>query len=197
MVKVGFICEGKTDRVVLNSDDFKRILGDNKIKMVGIPVSADGKDKFTDKHIGDKIKSLVDDGAEHIIFVRDLDDSQNISTAKNYMTMNFEPKTKIIAVKAIESWFLADTAMLNKFFGTESIFIEFPEIEESPAEKLSNLRNEYKNKGISDKVTFARTYCGHGFSIENAANHPNCPSAKYFINKLKSLTDNQNSPIGG
>jgi hypothetical protein len=26
-----------------------------------------------------------------------------------------------------------------------------------------------------------------GFSLESAAAHPNCPSAKYFLQKLKSL----------
>ena len=27
----------------------------------------------------------------------------------------------------------------------------------------------------------------YGFTIENAANHPNCPSARYFLTKLQTL----------
>ena len=58
----------------------------------------------------------------------------------------------------------------------------------SPFEKLRALRLQYNNRGIGDKKVFARIMISNGFTIKNASEHPDCPSAKYFTDKLESLT---------
>ena len=95
--------------------------------------------------------------------------------------------SKIIVVKAIESWFLADTKAISSYFEQDSYFHGLPESIEKPFDYLKQQSIDIKKRGISDKLIFAGIMLKNGFSIENAANHPNCPSAKYFINKLKSL----------
>lgn len=47
------------------------------------------------------------------------------------------------------------------------------------------------NRGIGDKKILARFMVKNNFSFERAASHSNCTSAKYFIDKLKTLS-NQN-----
>ena len=59
-----------------------------------------------------------------------------------------------------------------------------------PFEKLRELRMKYEGRGIGNKKVFARIMVSNGFSIQNAAAHPNCPSAAYFLNKLQELTVN-------
>jgi hypothetical protein len=40
------------------------------------------------------------------------------------------------------------------------------------------------------KPRLAKKMLEKDFSIQNAASHPNCPSAKYFLTKLQSIVNN-------
>ena len=71
--------------------------------------------------------------------------------------------------------------------------IENPEIFINPFEKIKELRNLYKGKGISDKKLLTKDMIRSGFSVLKAAAHPNCPSAKYFVEKLR-LQNELNNP---
>jgi hypothetical protein len=44
-------------------------------------------------------------------------------------------------------------------------------------------------KGTGGKKKLINILLGLGIDIHQAAAHPNCPSAKYFIDKLSSLKD--------
>lgn len=44
-------------------------------------------------------------------------------------------------------------------------------------------------RGVGDKKILARHILRNDFSFEAAASHPNCTSAKYFIDKLKSIAN--------
>ena len=98
----------------------------------------------------------------------------------------------IVAKKALEAWFLADTVAMrrwlkNKDFPEEPTPVESPEM---PWEYLKKIGRNYheKRRGPGDKKFFTKNLMKHfGFSIERAANHPNCPSAKYFLEKLQKL----------
>jgi hypothetical protein len=103
--------------------------------------------------------------------------------------INSESVQKVIVEKTIESWFLADTEALQKVFSSDNIIVEFPEKVKNPFNELKQISKEKENRGISDKLIFAARMLNNGFSIENAAKHPNCDSAKYFIKKLKSLSN--------
>lgn len=49
---------------------------------------------------------------------------------------------------------------------------------------------EYTGRGTGDKVRTAKKVVKNHFNIENAGSHPNCPSAKYFLDKIDDLGSN-------
>ncbi len=170
---------------------FNEFLASNNLEAIPTLFPAKGnmgKDVFKNS---DKINSLIDilkeKGAEHIFVIRDLEDLQCVVLARN--EINSESVQKVIVEKTIESWFLADTEALQKVFSSDNIKVEFPEKIENPFNELKQISIEKENRGISDKLIFAARMLNNGFSIENAAKHTNCDSAKYFIKKLKSLSN--------
>ncbi len=191
MVKIGFLVEGDTEKKIIRSQIFNEFLASNNLEAIPTLFPAKGnmgKDVF--KNL-DKINSLIEilkeKGAEHIFVIRDLEDLECVILARN--EINSESVQKVIVEKTIESWFLADTEALQKVFSSDNIIVEFPEKVKNPFNELKQISKEKENRGISDKLIFAARMLNNGFSIENAAKHPNCDSAKYFIKKLKSLSN--------
>jgi hypothetical protein len=191
MVKVGFLVEGDTEKKILKSQVFNELL--KKFNLEAIPTffppkGKMGKDVFKNSEkLESFIEILKEKGAEHIFVMRDLEDLDCIVLARNQI--NSELIFKIVIEKTIESWFLADNITLKKVFLANEISIEYPEKIENPFLKLKEISLENTSRGISDKLIFASKMINNGFSIENASKHSNCESAKYFIQKLKSLSD--------
>jgi hypothetical protein len=182
MVKVGFICEGETEKIIVDSTDFKNILALHNLQLVNA-IDATGNGNLLPKNITPFIELLKDDGAEKIFILTDLDEDVCITKTKERIHAP-ETVVVIISVKQIEAWFLADSATLSKVFGKEYQF-DFPEKENYPREKLREIFIAETGRGIGDsKPRFAKRFLNEGFSILNAANHPNCNSAKYLLNKL-------------
>jgi hypothetical protein len=183
MVKVGFICEGETEKIIVDSVDFKNILASNNLQLVKA-IDVTGSGNLLPKYISPFIESLKDDGAEKIFILTDLDEDVCITKTKERI---HAPETVviIIAVKQIEAWFLADSVTLSKVFGKEYQF-DLPENENDPREKLRDIFVAETERGIGDsKPKFAKRFLNEGFSILNAAAHPNCNSAKYLLSKLR------------
>jgi hypothetical protein len=184
MVKVGFICEGETEKIIIESVDFKNILASNNLQLVKT-IDTTGNGNLLPKNITPFIEILKDDGAEKIFILTDLDKDLCITKTKERISA---PETIIvvIAVKQIEAWFLADSSTLTKVFGKEFKF-DFPENENEAREKLKEIFLLETKRGIGDsKPKFAKRFIQEGFSILHAASHPNCNSAKYLLDKLKS-----------
>ncbi len=194
MVKVGFIVEGDTEKQIIKSDSFVdlcRYMGVQVISSV-LPThkkEGNGKDMFknAEKMIA-FANILYDQGAAFIVCLRDLEDLPCITSAKSEINTSDENILKVIAVKKIEAWFLADVEVMKTFFGENYAAqfpeIEFPELIEKPDEKLKEISLAIKKRGIGDKLLFAKRLINNGFSVQRAATHPNCHSVKYFINKL-------------
>jgi hypothetical protein len=183
MVKVGFICEGITKKLIIDSADFKNILATNNFQLIN-SIDANGSGNLLPKYIGPFIESLKDDGAEKIFILTDLDKDLCITKTKERINA---PETIIvvIAVKQIEAWFLADSITLSKVF-EKGFHFDFPENEIIPRDKLREIFVKEIGRGFGDsKPKFAYNFIKNGFSVLNAANHPNCDSAKYLLNKLK------------
>ena len=123
-----------------------------------------------------------------------VEDDPCISFAKaNIYIYDRKKQIIIIAVKAIESWFLADSITLSNIFKEDNYQYNNPEeMEEKPFEVLKReFINHRGGRGISKKRNrHASLIINGGFSIQNAANHPNCSSAKYFLQKLSQLKPN-------
>ena len=187
MVKVGFICEGETEKIIVESENFKQLLIQNNCVFLKA-IDATGNGNLLPKNISPFINVLIDEGADKIFILSDLDLDECITKTKLRIDAP-ESIIVIIAVKQIESWILADAILLSNIFNEPYLFA-YPERENIPRETLRKLFIEKIQRGIGNsKPKFAYSMVSQGFSILNAANNPQCYSAKYFIKKLESLSE--------
>ena len=181
MVKIGFIVEGETEALILYSDKFKAILNELNLVSVGI-INAGGNKNLLPHNILIHQTNLIKKGAETIVILTDLDNDQCITKTKERITER-ENQIIIVAIKQIESWFLADSLLLSNLFN-EPFSFDYPENENVPFDMLRALLIKYRGRGLPKKIPMALKMINEGFSIQNAASHPNCPSANYFLTKL-------------
>ncbi len=182
MVKIGFICEGETEKIIIQSENFKQFLLENDLELVNA-IDATGNGNLLPENIQPFIKILKDDGAEKIFILTDLDTDKCITTTKKRINAPGDIVV-IISVQQIEAWFLADSFTLSSIFKSDYVFHN-PEKENYPREKLKEIFIEKTGRGIMDsKPRFAKWIIKQGFSILNAAQHSNCTSAKYFIDAV-------------
>jgi hypothetical protein len=110
MVKIGFICEGDTEQILLLSDKFQEFLTSINLHLVNV-INATGSGNLLPHNIKGYIESLEKDDAEVIFILTDLDNDVCITKTKERIKAR-EKDVVIIAVKKIEAWFLAnDLAM--------------------------------------------------------------------------------------
>ena len=185
MVNVGFICEGYTELFILESQAFKNILNQLQLNSVGI-INVEGNGNLLPHNLKSHRENLFTKGASVIFILTDLDQDQCITKTRLRITES-ENQIIIVAVKQIESWFLSDYTAMNTIFQGDYAF-EFPENEDVPFETIRTKYFEKFRRGLvgrNEKKRLAQKMLNSGFSIQHAANHPNCPSASYFLTKLK------------
>ncbi|MFN4147034.1 MAG: DUF4276 family protein [Runella sp.] len=200
MVKVGFMVEGDTEKILITkSDDFKKFCDRIDIEVLGTVMpnhkGQRGKDLFKNtEKIDSYLKVLFEQGADFIVCLRDQEDLPCITAAKDEIKNNHERLIKVIAVRQIEAWFLSDYQALENFFEITSIQNEFPEIKFpqellKPADVLAEISLRTRNRGIGDKLLFAKRFIqNYGFSMVRAAQNPECQSTKYFLDKLTQIS---------
>lgn len=193
MVKVGFIVEGASEKIVVESEKFRQFLEKNGFKLADPVIDVKGAGNLLPDHIEPFIETLEKAEVEKLYILTD-SDGKDIEEVKN--RIRHERITAyFIAVKALEAWFLADTEAMKKFLNTDSFSgEEFPEQTQSmPWDRFKEIAEEIqavKGRG-TNKVAFAKKMINHwGFSIENAAQHPNCPSAKEVVRHFQENQPN-------
>jgi hypothetical protein len=188
MVKIGIICEGNTELILFQSDDFLAFLQSLEIELVGI-VDAQGSGNLLPHNIAGYIAALDAVGAHHIFVVTDLDENVCITKTKERIGAPGNLVT-IVAVKQIEAWLMADTLALGTLLGHD-VTIEFPELKVEPFTAINALLVHFRGRGIGNKragkIKLAKRMTEIGWSIERAANHEQCASARYFVTKLKAI----------
>lgn len=191
MVKnVGFICEGECEKIIIESPAFQHFLAELKLKCVKT-IDAAGNGNLLPKNLSNHIETMIRNEAETIIVFTDLDEDVCITLTKNRINFLQNKIEIVISVKAIESWFLADSGTLSTIFQKQ---YEFPNPESTTGKPIDTLREQFilhraKGRGFGDsKPHLAKLMLKNGFSILNSAKHPNCPSAKYFVDKLRRLS---------
>jgi hypothetical protein len=189
MVKVGFICEGYTESILLLSDSFKQLLTSLNIERLNV-INAKGCDNLLPHNIGGYVTSLEKVGANVIVILTDLDDDICITQTKVRINARAQDIV-IIAVKTIESWFLASTSTMRAFLGLPGFQFADPENEINPFETINNLLITHSGRGIgrlnAGKIRLINRLINYGLDISQAATHPNCPSAAYFLKKLMEI----------
>ena len=187
MVKLGFIVEGDTEKILLESETFKNLLSNLNLDYIPEIINVEGNGNLLPHNIEKHSEILLSKGATQIVILTDLDEDKCVTETKNRIKP-LELHICIISKKMIESWFLADTQALQSFIKSNKFQCDNPEAVAQPFEEIKALRISYLNRGIGDKKILAKFMLRNNFSFEKAASHPNCTSAKYFIDKLKSLS---------
>ncbi len=181
MVKLGIICEGETEVIIFNTPAFNQLLKSFEIELIGVVETGSKTQYFADRLIKHR-KILIDKGAEKIIALVDLDKDTCITLTKESIPQ-FDNQLIVVAVKEFENWYLADTGALSLLLN-QPVHIDWPEQDENAEKTIVQLRS----KGFDhSKPRLANAMIRNGFTIENAAKHPNCPSANYFLTKLQTL----------
>ncbi|HFT4761043.1 DUF4276 family protein [Pseudomonas aeruginosa] len=182
MVKAGFIVEGASERIVVESPMFRGLLRACGYELVTPVVDAKGGGNLLPQNIEAFIARLDTAGAERIFVLTDLEDEVQVATVRErvaHQRIDFA----FIAVKALEAWYLADSVAMNAWLGTDDFHEPTPEATpDKPWERLKQVAAERGKRGPGSKVAFATKVTKHwGFTIENASAHPACPSAQELI----------------
>ena len=185
MVSLGFIVEGFTEKMIIRSKKFLALLQRLNLTFIDV-IDVEGGGNLLPENLGDSIELLMKNGAEQIFILTDLEDAPSIISIKDRIDPDRD-YTVIIAVKTIEAWYLADTSSISNFIGS-NLRCENPEELENPFKYIKGENIRLTGRGVKSKRLLCSRILKSGFSIENAAAHPNCPSAKYFLEKLRSLT---------
>ncbi len=176
--------EGATERLIIKSAAFQEMLRRMGLQTVNEVIDVRGRMNLLSEKTNGIRQVLQQSGAERLVVLTDKEDTTCYSSLK---TMINTPADLIaIANRTIEAWFLADSQTLSALFQT-NFYCESPEAVLNPIDALKAYRQEFRGMGIGDKKTFARIMLNNGFTVENAAQHPNCPSARYFLTKLQTL----------
>lgn len=164
---------------------FHQLLLNLNIEVVSL---VDGKGgQLLNPRLLNGLKGICKDaGAEVIIILTDLDDEIYFNDKKS--KIDSENVTSIIIAKrSFEAWFLADTNVIKLIVGKEDYYCNLPEDVNAPFEEIKRLSLLISGKGVGSKPFLAGKMNNNGFDVTNAAQHPNCPSARYFIKKLQEL----------
>ena len=188
MVRVAFIVEGESEVCLIDSIIFRKYVKQFNIEICDQIINAKGGQNLLFPKIDYFIAQCKKRANPDKIFIlTDLENEPCYSKLKNKIN-NDNIDGIIICKKALEAWFLADSLAISRHFKRE-FNLEYPErTEEKPFNFIINYSKKIGIKEPYSKPIFTKLMLNtHKFSLERAAEHPNCPSAKYFIDKLRSV----------
>ncbi len=189
MVRVGFIVEGDTEKILVESDRFKTFAKNNGIEVCSPVIDAKGGGNLLPHNIVPSVARLRMAHVDHIVILTDLETALDVQTVKERIKSEHTDLI-FVAVKAIEAWFLADTDALRQWLKVADVFEVAPEATPGmPWDRLKALAANLGARGPGNsKPIFARNMCKkYGFDLAKAATHPSCPSAKLFHDALLRL----------
>jgi hypothetical protein len=190
MVKLGFIVEGDTEKIMIESAGFRNWANAQGLEICSPVINAKGGGNLLPQHMGPMMATLAKSQPDHVVVLTDLENAPDIAAVRTRIT-NAHTSLIFVAVKALEAWFLADTTAMRAWLKQPDFEEARPE--QTPAMPWDWLKEVARQQGArgpgSNKVMFAKRFCGaHDFRIANAAAHPACPSAKAFHDALLDLS---------
>jgi hypothetical protein len=193
MVRVGFVVEGHCEKMLLESSHFRYWAGQHSIDICDPIINARGGSNLCTKKIDASITECrVLANPDKIVVLTDLECDPCMTAVKERIGEKGVAQI-VVAKKALEAWFLADTVAMRSWLENDNFQGELTpeETPDMPWERLKEIgRNYHKNQrgpGSRKKRFAGKMINTYRFSIERAANHPQCPSAKYFLEKLQKL----------
>ncbi len=195
MVKVGFICEGETERIIISSPQFHDFLQSIRLERIEPVIDAGGNGNLLPKFLSAHTNTLLAQGAERIFILTDRENYPCITSVKKRVDAPND-HIVIVAVQQFESWFLADSTAMKSLLKDGQFICDAPESFSVPIQEIGSQLKARGLRGpgrVSGKLTLAKWMLNyHNFSIARAAQHPNCPSAAYFMQKLNSIAKQVN-----
>jgi hypothetical protein len=190
MVKVGFIVEGNSEKVLIESAGFRKWASDQGLEICNPVIDAKGGGNLLPHHLPTLVAQVKRSGPDHIVILTDLEDATDVEAVKGRITRE-HTNLIFVAVKALEAWFLADTDAMRRWLNAPEFFEPTPEQTPGmPWDWLKEVAKAHGSRGPgSNKVLFAKKMCGPAlrYELERAAAHPACPSAKAFRDGLLEL----------
>ena len=193
MVTVGFVVEGDSEKRLVESELFKKWLREDcNLEVVDPVVDAGGK--MDSVHIGTFVRNLKKIAKpDKIVVLADLDPDSRVPCVEKRKKLIGSQGIDLVVIarKAIESWFLADTKAMREWLGDDIFYEDTPEtLDGKPWDRLRELGPKSKRgrgPGPSHSMFAGKFICGHGFDVKRAAQHDQCPSARYFVERLCAL----------
>lgn len=193
MKLIGFICEGESEIHLLGSNMFKDLLSELNLESVG-EFDAGGRNKLLnrDENVEKFFKILNDKAAKKIFVISDLEDDPCISFYKERLYEYGSSTVNIVAVKAVEAWLLSDSSTLSELLKGRFNYDDPENTNALPLNKLQEIFLEKTGRGLGigyKKPRIMKRFIKNGFTLDGAASHPNCSSVKYFLKKLKEISE--------
>ena len=191
MVTVGFVVEGASEKRLVESELFRKWLREDcSLEVVDPVVDAGGKmDSVHIEAFVKNLKKIVN--PDKTVVLADLDPDNRVPCVEKRKELIGSQGIDLVAIarKAMESWFLADTKAMRRWLGDSTFCEPTPEtLSGMPWDRLKELRDEKGRGPGSNRLVFARKFIrDHEFDIRQAARHAQCPSARYFAERLCAL----------
>lgn len=191
MVKLGFIVEGGSEKVIVESTRFQQWLETNGLTAIRPVINAEGGGNLLPQNIKPMVATLRQFQPDHIIILTDLEHDPDESLVRQRIGDTYT-NLIFIAVKALEAWYLADSAAMQQWLKVDSFYEDKPqETPTMPWDRLGDIAKGLNKRGTGpSKIKFAEKMVKHcGFDVVRAAQHPHCPSAKNFHDGLLALAE--------
>lgn len=182
--RVGFIVEGGSEKIIVESEPFKAMLLNNGYELVTPVIDAEGGGNLLPHNIDAFIDRLSKKEVDYIFVLTDLEEEGSLDTVRQRIAHK-DIQFSFVAVKALEAWYLADSPAMNQWLGCENFHEESPEQTDAmPWDRLSEIAQERGLRGTGrNKIIFAKRMVQYwGFTVEQAAQHPSCTSASELVN---------------
>lgn len=187
--KIGFIVEGGSEKIIIESPQFRAFLNKHGYELVTPVIDAEGGGNLLPQNIEEFISRLEQKQVDAIYVLTDLEDELHIETVRKRVR-HTKVTFAFIAVKALEAWYLADTDAMNTWLGTQDFYEPEPEkTVGKPWDRLKEIAAEKGKRGPGQKISFAKRITKYWhFAIEHAAKHEACPSAAELISHFEKST---------
>jgi len=188
MVNIVFLVEGETEEILVSHLAKTRWFDQFSLNVIAI-INVRGNGNLCPHNISKYVNQANTLNPDKIIILTDLDCSPCIEETKIRLGTCSEC-ILIVAKKAIESWFLADTPLMQKIMQDDGFYLGSPETtDKMPFDVINDL---LKAKGIRgtgpSKPRFAKKMIKEGYDIDSAIAHASSHSIQYFKNKMEALT---------
>lgn len=188
-MKLGLIVEGETEKIICESENFKNWLKSLNIDLVYPVIDAKGGGNLLPNNIETLVAILKEKNVDKIIVLTDIEDEPDIQTVKNRI-ISPDLHDVFVAIKAIESWFLAATPALRNWLKEPDYYVDNPEdLSLLPWNKLRQIAKTLNKNGPgSSKPMFARKMIEkYDFDINDVLEHEQCSSLKYIHKTLNDM----------